>query len=149
MIQKATQKDIPELCTLLQYLFSQEAEFVPDRETQTRGLEKIISNPEIGIIWVARRDNKVAGMVNILFTYSTALGGPVAILEDLVVSPSARGLGIGSRLLEQALAHARHSGIKRVTLLTDESNHLAHQFYQKNRFSRSSMVPFRISLDDS
>ena len=39
-IELATTSDIPTLCTLLDHLFSQEVEFKPNHEIQSRGLEK-------------------------------------------------------------------------------------------------------------
>jgi len=147
-ITPATISDIPALCELLDILFSQEAEFTPDREAQSRGLARIINNPDIGLIVAARQDNRVVGMVNILYTLSTALGDRVALLEDMVVSPSVRGSGIGSGLLEQAIQLARLNGCKRITLLTDRANEPAHRFYQKHGFGFSAMIPMRLSLTE-
>ena len=85
-ISPATLTDIPALCELLNVLFTQEQEFNPDVEAQSRGLGKIIADPEIGCILVARRQQQVIGMVNLLYTVSTALGERVAILEDMVIA---------------------------------------------------------------
>lgn len=147
-INTANTSDIPALCELLNILFSQEADFRPDYEAQSRGLARIIDSPEIGFILVARQDDQVVGMVNLLYTVSTALGDRVALLEDMVVSPDARGSGIGSRLLEQAIQSARSEGCKRITLLTDRTNESAQRFYQKHGFGFSSMIPLRLSLTE-
>lgn len=128
---------------LLEVLFSQEIEFEPDMEIQREGLEKIISSPAVGDVIVAHDADDIVGMVNLLYTVSTALGGPVAILEDMVVLPKFRGMGIGSKLLERCIAQARLKGCRRITLLTDHSNDGAHRFYQKHGFIRSSMAVFR------
>ena len=143
---KAANPDIDQLCDLLSTLFDQEAEFKPDLEAQKNGLSHIISDPRVGCVLVARRDNAVLGMVNILFTVSTALGSRVAMLEDMVVSPAARGQNIGSQLLEYAVDIAREEGCKRITLLTDGDNLGAHKFYQRHGFVQSSMVPFRVVI---
>jgi GNAT superfamily N-acetyltransferase len=145
-ITTAQAADIPALCELLAILFSQEADFKPDREAQTRGLARIISNPDVGLIVVARLNGKIVGMANLLYTVSTALGARVALLEDMVVSPDVRGLGVGSRLLEQTIRLARSNGCQRITLLTDGANESAQRFYQKHRFSFSAMIPLRLSL---
>lgn len=144
----ASLADIPALCRLLDLLFEQEVEFKPDLAAQTLGLELIIKSPDTGTIIVARENSELIAMVNILYTVSTALGARVGMLEDMVVSTSARGSGVGSKLIEFALAYAAKQGCKRMTLLTDHDNELAHRFYQKHGFSRSSMVAFRKSLDD-
>ena len=146
-IVTATEKNIPDLCDLLKVLFSQEMEFSPDSSAQTRGLRTIIQNPAIGVILVGKINGASVGMVNILFTISTALGERVAILEDMVVLPAYRNSGIGAQLLEHAIDDARNRGCKRITLLTDASNELAHRFYQRSGFTPSSMIPFRLSLN--
>lgn len=147
-ITPANASDIPALCQLLAILFTQEADFKPDHEVQSRGLARIINNPEIGLIVVARQDGQVVAMVNLLYTVSTALGERVALLEDMVVSPNARGSGIGSRLLAQAIQFARLNGCKRITLLTDSANESAQRFYQKHGFGFSAMIPLRLALND-
>ncbi|MDP7557774.1 MAG: GNAT family N-acetyltransferase, partial [Nitrospinaceae bacterium] len=118
-IEIATTSDIPSLCTLLDYLFSQEVEFKPDHKIQSRGLEKILNNNNIGNIFVAKKNGSIVGMVILLYTVSTGLGEQVVILEDMVVSPDERGLGIGSMLLDHAVKYVTEKGCKRITLLTD------------------------------
>lgn len=147
-ITPALPSDIPELCELLNVLFSQEEEFVPNYQAQSRGLSRIINNSELGLIIIAREEGQVIGMVNLLFTISTALGERVALLEDMVVSPRIRGSGVGSMLLEQAITSARLSGCKRITLLTDRANESAQHFYQKHGFEFSNMIPLRLSLGE-
>jgi GNAT superfamily N-acetyltransferase len=145
-LREAKIDDIPELCKLLNYLFEQEEEFKPNTEIQSEGLRKIISKSDVGVIVIAMDSNKVIGMVNILYTVSTALGSRVALLEDMVVSPKARGKGVGSMLMKFSLDLAKENGCKRITLLTDFDNDGAHRFYQQHGFIRSSMVAFRKSI---
>ncbi len=147
-ITPANLSDIPALCELLDILFSQEADFQPDREAQYRGLACILNSPETGLILTARQDRRVVGMVSLLYTVSTALGARVALLEDMVVFPDARGAGVGSRLLDQAIRSARLNGCKRITLLTDRANESAQQFYQRHGFAFSAMIPLRLALDE-
>ena len=144
---KATHLDIPELVELLSSLFEQEAEFEPNSEIQSKALSKIILDPKIGIILIAKDDDKILGMVNLLFTESTALGSKVALLEDMVILSSSRGRGIGSQLIDYAISEAKKVGCKRITLLTDIENTKAQSFYQKKGFVKSKMTPYRLLLD--
>ena len=144
---KATHLDIPELVELLNSLFEQEAEFEPNSETQSKALSKIILDSKIGIILIAKDDDKILGMVNLLFTESTALGSKVALLEDMVVLSSSRGRGLGSQLIDYAISEAKKVGCKRITLLTDIENTKAQSFYQKKGFVKSKMTPYRLLLD--
>lgn len=145
-IDKATPADIPALCELLSALFAQEEEFAPNPEAQARGLARIIDDPGLGVILVARSEDRVVGMVNLLFTVSTALGARVAWLEDMVLASPVRNSGLGSALLAQAISLARVQGCKRITLLTDRSNAAAQRFYRKQGFVVSDMVPMRLLL---
>ena len=70
--------DLPALVELLTLLFAQEADFTPDPERQMRGLRLLQAQPDIGQILVWRQAGVVCGMVSLLYTISTALGGRVA-----------------------------------------------------------------------
>jgi len=142
----ATPSDIPDLCGLLNTLFTQEPEFKPDSALQTKGLAAIIEEEKFGHILVVRDGVRVIGMVNLLYTISTALGARVAILEDFVIGPKDRNRGVGSQLMRAAIAHARANGCERITLLTDGINVKAQEFYRKHGFKGSEMVPFRLHL---
>jgi ribosomal protein S18 acetylase RimI-like enzyme len=146
LVTTATLEDIPRLCELLAILFSHEAEFEPDSIRQTKGLEAIISNPSVGLILVLQEGNEIIGMVNLLFTVSTALGAKVANLEDMIIHPAHRGKGAGTFLMQAAQRVAAEHGCKRLTLLTDSSNSAAKAFYQKIGFEESTMTPFRLIL---
>jgi len=146
LIEPAVLADIPALCELLSQLFEQEAEFTPDQAAQRRGLQMILTDNATGMILVAREGQQIVAMVNLLYTVSTALGTRVALLEDMVVAPSQRNCGLGSRLLDAAVRYARRNGCRRITLLTDSDNLSAQRFYQRQGFSRSSMIPLRLSL---
>lgn len=146
-IATATAADIPQLCALLAILFTQEADFQPDASKQSSGLRQIIQDPEIGRILVLREGDEVIGMVNLLFTISTACGGKVALLEDMIVHPARRGDGLGGKLLEAAIELARQEGCLRITLLTDRANDAAIRFYQLHGFGASEMMPLRLALD--
>lgn len=150
-ISPATPADIPALCGLLSELFSQETEFTPDPVAQRRGLTRILADPDIGTILVAQNETAppeaaILGMVSLLYTVSTALGERVALLEDMIVVTGARGNGVGSRLLAGAIATARATGCKRITLLTDTTNDHALRFYAKHGFRPSPMMPLRLML---
>ncbi len=144
---KATTSDIPQLIELLTILFEQEAEFKPNSNKQKSSLEKILQDPRLGIFLVVRDNEKIIGSVSLLFTESTALGSKVAILEDMVLLPFARGAGLGSQLIDYAIKEARNEGCRRITLLTDPDNLKAQSCYQKKGFTKSKMLPYRLLLD--
>ena len=143
LIEPATLDDLPQLADLLYDLFSQEVDFIPNKEKQLRGLRLILEQPNRGRIFVLRGGERIIGMINLLITISTAEGGFVLILEDLVVHSDHRGQGYGGRLLEHALGYARSKDFLRITLLTDKLEEGARSFYERHGFRQSGMVPMR------
>jgi len=142
-IEPATLDDLPDLVELLYDLFSMEADFVPDRDRQSRGIKLILEQPNRGRIFVLRNDHSIIGMINLLITISTAEGGFVLLLEDLVIHRDHRGQGYGTKLLNHAVEFARSKGFSRITLLTDRPNDAAKKFYLANGFMDSDMIPLR------
>jgi GNAT superfamily N-acetyltransferase len=146
-IDFATAEDFPHLADLLAELFTLESDFAPERDKQLRGLRLILDEPALGKLFVLRIDGEVAGMANALITVSTAEGGKVLLLEDVIVSRAHRGGGLGRKLVEHVLAWAKQQGMTRVTLLADRDNHSALDFYRKLGFEGSHMTVLRKRLD--
>jgi ribosomal protein S18 acetylase RimI-like enzyme len=145
-IRNAVLEDVSALCELLNLLFAQEADFSPNPTLQANALQLIIQQPTTGQIICAIENGKVIGMVNILFTISTAEGGLAAWLEDMIVHPDCRGRGIGDKLLKEGIRTAQSAGCSRITLLTDDANVFAQQFYKRAGFVPSKMIPLRLHL---
>ena len=146
VIEPATEADLDELSELLGELFSEEKDFRPNKQKQLRGLRLIFEQPNRGRVFVLRRDNAIVGMINLLFTISTAEGGFVMILEDLVVHDEYRGHGYGSKLLQHAIDFAKEKNFLRVTLLTDRPELRSQALFRRFGFHDSSMMPMRLLL---
>ena len=144
VIEPATEADLDELSEMLGGLFSQEGDFRPDKEKQLRGLRLIFEQPSRGRVFVLRQNGAIVGMINLLFTISTAEGGFVILLEDLVIHKEYQGKGYGSKLLQHAIDFAKQKNFLRITLLTDRPENLAQEFFRHHDFVESSMIPMRL-----
>jgi GNAT superfamily N-acetyltransferase len=144
VIEPATEADLDELSEMLGELFAQEGDFRPDREKQLRGLRLIFEQPSRGRVFVLRQNGAIVGMINLLFTISTAEGGFVILLEDLVVHKKYQGKGYGRKLLQHAIDFAKQKNFLRVTLLTDRPENVAQEFFRHHGFVESSMIPMRL-----
>ena len=83
-------------------------------------------------------------MLLLLFTISTAEGGFVILLEDLIVHKDYRNHGFGGKLLNYAIEYTKQKEFLRITLLTDRLSEDSQRFYKRHGFAVSSMIPIRL-----
>jgi ribosomal protein S18 acetylase RimI-like enzyme len=143
-IRTANPSDIAQLVALLQELFAIEKDFVFDPVKQTNGLNQLLnSDKDFILVAESSKVNKVVGMCTIQTLISTAEGGQVGLLEDLVVAAGFRHQGIGSKLLAEAIYWTECQGLKRLQLLADKNNLPALGFYKKQGWLATELVCLR------
>ena len=106
----------------------------------------LVMDVSLSNTYIVMTKQAVNGMANALISISTAEGGPVLILEDVIVAASHRGGGHGRCLVEHVMAWAATEGMSRVTLLADRDNASALRFYRTLDFEESAMVVRRRGL---
>jgi ribosomal protein S18 acetylase RimI-like enzyme len=78
---------------------------------------------------IAERNGKPVGMSLYFFSFSSWVGKRGVYLQDIYVDKSARGAGLGHRLLAETARQAAQQGAEFMRLAVDKDNQAARDFY--------------------
>jgi len=93
-------------------------------------------NPARERCWIAEMNGEIVGSVFVVQASETA-----AKLRLLLVEPKARGLGLGTRLVQECIRFAKRVGYKNLTLWTNDILVEARHIYQKLGFTLVKAEP--------
>ncbi|HSJ17455.1 MAG TPA: GNAT family N-acetyltransferase [Solirubrobacterales bacterium] len=90
----------------------------------------LLEHPEDGVQTIAVDDEGQAiGFATIYWTWRTMHAARIAVLEDVYVSPAARGGGVAGALIEDARGRARERGAVQLDWQTAKTNERAQRAY--------------------
>ncbi|MDT8447965.1 MAG: GNAT family N-acetyltransferase [bacterium] len=140
-LREATTADIPAMLGLLEQLFEIEQDFEFVESVQQLGLEELLASK--ALVLVAELAGEVVAMAQMQELVSTASGGKVGLIEDVIVDQAHRDQGLGEDLIEALTEAAQERGYARLQLLADKDNYRALKFYGRLGWFATNLIPLR------
>ena len=97
-------------------------------------LDLFLEHPELGFVWLAFDDQRIAGTCVVSYAISTSMGAVVAKLDDVFVPLDQRGKGAGTALVESLKEQLRKESVTRIDVAVHLNNPDARRFYEKLGF---------------
>lgn len=129
-IREAHEKDMPQMLNLIKELAIFEKEPNAVDVTVADLLKDGFGKHPAFRCFVAEINNTIEGIALVYKRYST-WKGVVLHLEDLIVNPKMRGLGLGTALLDEVVKYSHDLGVKRISWEVLDWNERAIAFYKK------------------
>lgn len=134
IVELAKDDQIHEVSRFISLLLSEEGVPSSDADLHKDALQQINNHPLNGRIVAATLEGKLVGIATMHFTISTVTAKRVCYLEDVIVEPKFRSLGIGSKIIDFAFSQARRDDCYKCSLHVGIMNSRAATLYQRLGF---------------
>ena len=138
-ILEAIEADLPAMETLLVELINtlEDSEgFDPQRLRQNCRL--LINRADCHLL-VAKIKEAVVGLINFNTRQTATTPGLTGLIDELIVTKSYRGQGIGRRLISAAIDKCRQLGCRELEVSTEKADTKAREFYKRCGFEEGSV----------
>jgi len=140
-VRAATRADEARVLDLVEELFDPPAVRPPDytRERGAAGFRAALARPDADVL-LAFDGERLVGLSSVYVDLVSIRFGPRCWLQDLVVAATARGAGVGRRLLDASAAWARDRGCTHLELTSAGVREDTHRFYMAAGMRQSSLA---------
>jgi PhnO protein len=139
MIRAVTTSDISQVYQLILQLQKFAGVEVTPEGAFRRKFKEVLESPYFQI-FVAEDSGVIQGTLSIWLRENLFHGGQVALIDELIIGEESRGRGIGSQLVDHAVAYCADLGCEEVEVSTEMGNQSARNFYQKHGFIEQGVL---------
>jgi ribosomal protein S18 acetylase RimI-like enzyme len=132
--RSATPQDVDVLVGLMREFYA-ESSYTLDEAHAASAFLKLLSQPELGGVWLAHRGGAAAGYVVLTLRYSMDHGALDGHVEDLFVRPAWRRKGVASSLLASLFTDRGRQGSGVAHVEVDGKNGAAIGLYKRFGFN--------------
>jgi GNAT superfamily N-acetyltransferase len=131
-IRTVTEADLADLLPLMR-AYCDFYEVAPSDDELLALSQKLVDDPEREGIQLIARDaaGKAAGFATIFWTWTTLSASRLAVMNDLFVSPDARGGGTADALIAACAERCRERGVDSLEWQTAHDNLRAQAVYER------------------
>jgi GNAT superfamily N-acetyltransferase len=131
VVRRASHADLGALLSLYEELAGSKLTAAPGAHASSEALlAEILADPRRELA-VALVDGQLVGTADLLLVPNlTHRGEPWAIVENVIVTSSARRTGVGRALMGHLIALARGAGCYKLQLVSGKHRAQAHSFYR-------------------
>ena len=132
MIEIVTEADLSDLLLLMRG-YCEFYEVDPSDEALLAMSRTLIADPEReGLQLIARaEDGSAVGFATIFWTWSTLSASRIAVMNDIFLSPDARGSGAAAELIEACADRCRERDVVELNWQTAHDNVRAQKLYDR------------------
>lgn len=130
----ATTADLPLLLPVVRDFYAHFGFEWNERRKQAL-LIGFLGDPSRGSLWVVTVEGQMAGYALVPVYFSLEFDGRAAFLDELFVTPAARGHGVGRRLLGELSAWLTQDGVQALRLEVDRRHPEAAALYARHGFT--------------
>ena len=145
-IQEATDSDLEAVLNLYAQPEFDDGKVLPRDQAQLI-LRRIRSYPSYRIYIATHSGNVVGTFALMIMDNLGHLGATSAIVEDVAVSPSSQGQGVGKAMMQHAMELARAAGCYKLVVSSGKNRADAHEFYKSLGWEQHG-ISFKVSLRD-
>ncbi|TDR80194.1 GNAT family N-acetyltransferase [Paludibacterium purpuratum] len=146
MIRRAVAADAAAIQALYRELVANPAVCVlPERIAE-------VAQSANAALFVAELDGAVAATAHVSLCLDVMFQNqPFAVVENIIVMPRCRGLGVGAALMREVEHYARSAQCSKIMLLSAAERSEAHRFFEKVGFlgsAKKGFVKYRSQFDE-
>lgn len=109
---------------------------------------EFLENPHLGRAWLIYSDNEIVGYIILTFVFSFEYKGTIAFLDELYISDTARGKGIGKTALDFIHQEAISLSLKVIYLEIENHNEIAKKLYLSKDFVVHNRSLMKLTLKE-
>ena len=138
--------DIDTIVAMMQEFYAID-DYPIDIEKSKKLFSEFISNEKLGKAWLILSENKTVGYTILTFVFSFEYGGKIAFIDELYLSETARGKGIGKATIAFLQSEAQRLALKLLYLEVEHHNSNAQKLYLAAGFSLHNRNLMRFTLE--